>query len=119
MSNQTQLYTHDAYGVTYADPSDPDFRVRFKTTQNRKSINGINVENYVNEIIVSDLHEVAMGNQTAVDTLAIRIRTSGSGLSQSRLGSILKSIASQLGDWTDENVLTGFEPVTLPLNPTE
>lgn len=112
--SRTQILTRDAYGVTYANPTDPDYRVRFKTTSSQKSLNGVSVMNFVTEIIVNDNVQVALGNTTANDPVAIRIRVSGSLASASRRDAILKSIASQLASWANENVFAGFEPKTAP-----
>lgn len=117
MSNLTQLLTNDAYGVTFADPTDPNFTVRFKTVRNRKNLNGVSVDNYITEIIASDGNEVSVGNTSAMDTLAVRIRMSGSDLSKQRLEAIVKGLASQISSWTDENVFLGFRPETVPVNP--
>lgn len=116
MSN-TQVLTRDAYGVTYADPANPDYTVRFKTNRSLKGLNGINVDNFLTEIIVNDRHEVTIGSSTAVDPLSIRVRVSGSIESQDRVKEILSSIASQLSAWATENALLGFEPSTVPVNP--
>lgn len=116
MSN-TQVLTRDAYGVTYADPSDPDFTCRFKTNRTVKSLNGVSVDNYLSEIIINDSHQVTLGTTTARDPLSVRIRTSGSIESMDRLEEILLSVATQLSAWTSENALKGFEPTTVPVNP--
>lgn len=112
--SQTQILTRDAFGVTYANPTDPDFRVRFKTTSSQKSLNGVSVMNFVTEIIVNDNVPVTLGNTSANDPVAVRIRVSGSLASAARRDAILKSIAAQLGTWTNENVFAGFEPATAP-----
>lgn len=117
MSN-TQLLSHDAYGVTYADPSEPDFSVRFKTSRSKKSLNGVSTDNYLHEIIVTDTNTVTIGGQSANDALSVRVRISGSIESQARLQQIAKSIGTQLTVWSDENVFMGFEPATVPVNPT-
>lgn len=113
----TQKRGMDQYGPTYADPSDPDFTVRFKTTSGRKNLNGISVDNYITEIIVNDLYSVESGSNSATDALAVRVRVSGSSLSHDRLKEILAGLASQLATWGNENVLLGFEPQTAPINP--
>lgn len=115
--SQTQLLTRDAYGVTYADPLDRDFTVRFKTVNNRKNLNGIAVDNFLTEIIVNDLNDIDVSGQPARDALSVRVKVSGSDLSKGRLGAILSSIATQLPAWESENVLLGFSPVTVPVNP--
>lgn len=112
--SKTQILTRDAYGVTYANPTNPDFRVRFKTTSSQKSLNGVSVMNFVTEIIVNDNAPVTLGNTSANDPIAVRIRVSGSLASAARRDAILKSIAAQLGTWTNENVFAGFEPATAP-----
>lgn len=117
MSN-TKLLSHDANGVTFADPTDPDFTVRFKTTRNRKLLNSMPVDNFIHEIIVSDLNEVEVKGQAAVDTLAFRIRVSGSSLSRDRMIAVLKSIVGQVPDWVDSDTIFGFEPSIVPINPT-
>lgn len=114
MSN-TQILSRDANGVTFADPADPDYRVRFKTTTSNKSLNGVTVPNYVTEIIVNDTVPVTIGSVSANDAVAVRIRLSGSIASLERRKAIVKSIATQLGVWADENVMTGFPPATAPL----
>lgn len=117
MSTNTQFFNTDAYGSIFVDPLDPNFSVRFKTTRTRKSLNGFAVDNFITEIIVSDINPITIGSTTTNDTLAVRIRTSGSELSQARLKAILLSVASQIPSWNNENVLLGFRPTTLPINP--
>ena len=114
MSN-TQVLTRDANGVTFANPADPDYRVRFKTTTANKSLNGVSVPNYVTEIIVNDNVPVVLGSTSANDAVAVRVRMSGTIASIERRKAIVKSIASQLATWADENVMTGFEPATPPV----
>lgn len=115
--SSTQIKTRDAYGVTYADPADPDFTVRFKTTTSNKVLNGNSVPNYVTEVIANDAVNVALGTQTLIDNVSVRVRVSGSKLSDARKKAVLKSVATQLASWADEAVFSGFEPVTVPLNP--
>lgn len=116
MSN-TQLLSHDASGVTFADPMKPSFTVRFKTTRNTKSLNGVSTDNYLHEVIVNDTNAVTIGAQSANDALSVRIRISGSIDSKARLAAIVNSIATQLPAWAGENVFVGFEPMTVPVNP--
>lgn len=113
----TQLYSRDANGVTFADPADPDFTIRFKNTQTRKSLAGVQVVNHVEEIVVNDLVPVTLGNSSANDSVSVRIRVSGSAQSHARVKSILKSLAAQLPAWADGNVALGFEPGTPPATP--
>lgn len=116
MSN-TQFLNSDAYGSTFVDPQDPNFSVRFKTNRGRKNLNGLSVDNFVTEIIVNDLEPIEVGSLNANDTLAVRVRISGSELSHARLKQIVDSISAQLPGWMDENVFLGFRPTTVPMNP--
>lgn len=112
-----QLYSRDANGVTFADPADPDYTIRFKNTKTRKSLNGVSVDNHVEEIVFNDLVPVTIGSQTANDAVSIRIRISGSAASHTRVKSILASIAAQLPGWATGNVALGFEPTVAPDTP--
>lgn len=114
----TQLYSRDANGVTFADPTDPDYTVRFKNTQTRKNLGGTSVANYVEEIVLNDLVPVTIGNITANDSVSVRLRISGSDKSHARIKLILKSLAAQLPAWADGNVALGFEPSTPPATPS-
>lgn len=118
MSRPTQVLTRDAYGVTFADPLAPDYTVRFKTNKTVKGLNGVNVDNFVHEVIINDAHEISVGTVTANDPLSVRIRTSGSIESQVRLCAVLQQAADQQAAWIQENTLLGFEPTTVPQNPT-
>lgn len=115
--SSTQIKTRDAFGVTFADPTDPDFTVRFKTTTSNKLLNGNSIPNYVTEIIANDAVNVQLGTQTLVDNISVRVRVSGSQLSDARKKAVVKSIASQLGVWADGAVYSGFEPAVAPMNP--
>lgn len=116
MSN-TQVFKRDATGTTFVDPTRPTFSVRFKTVSARKSIDGLPLQNVATDIIINDTHMVTVGDKTIGDPLSIRVRTSGATVSVNRLQAILLSIATQLDEWSTENVLLGFEPTTLPVNP--
>lgn len=117
MSNNTQLYSADSNSVTFADPLDPNFTVRFKTVKSRKMVNGSAMDNYVTEIICNDITSVASGECSVNDTISVRFRVSGSEKSIPRIAAILTGLSGQLGTWADENVLLGFRPVTAPINP--
>lgn len=116
MSN-TKVFKRDSNGVTFVDPENPTFSVRFKTVSARKSIDGLPLQNVACDIIVNDTNMVTIGGKTVGDPLSIRVRTSGASVSQVRLVSVLTSVASQLAAWAGEDVLLGFEPVTVPVNP--
>jgi len=113
----TQIQTRDSLGCTFADPSAPDFTVRFKTTHTKKSLNGISLQNNVHEIIVNDSNEITVGSVSAVEALSCRVRISGSIESKARTRAIVTSVAAQLDAWLTENTDLGFEPVTAPINP--
>lgn len=109
--------SQDATGVTYADPSDRGCTVRFKSTSTGKSLNGVPVTNHATEIIYNDDVDVSVGGVSAVDALSVRIRTSGSAASGTRLREILLSLAAQVGVWETEGVFVGFPPTTAPVIP--
>lgn len=114
--NTLQLYSQQQNGVTYCDPSDPDFIVRFKSTSSQKVIDGIKVQNYITEIAANDNHSIVIGAASATDALSVRVRTSGSLQSIPRLKQMLLDLAGKLDTWGTENVLIGFNPSTPPVN---
>lgn len=114
--NTLALYSQQSNGVTYCDPADPDFTVRFKTTSAQKVIDGIKVQNYISEIAANDNHSIIVGTNAATDALSVRIRTSGSLHSKARLKQMLLDLAAKVDTWGTENVLIGFNPVTPPIN---
>lgn len=114
-----KLLSTDATGVTYADPSDRNCTVRFKSNSASKSLNGVPVANYGTEIIINDGVDVSVGGVAAVDALSVRIRASGTAESGPRLRVILLALAAQLGQWETEGVFVGFPPATAPVIPSE
>lgn len=116
MSHELKLYSQQPNGVTFSDPSDPDYTVRFKTTSARKILDGQAAQNYITEITINDDHPVVIGAKTVVDTLSVRLRISGSLHSHDRLKEIVANLVSTVGDWANEDVFIGFQPTTLPVN---
>lgn len=114
MSN-TQLYSRNATGITYADPATPGFTVRFKTQKAPKRLDNLKTNNVATEIIVNDKFTVSKDAATADDPVSVRIRISGSELSHDRLKVILTGLSKQLPTWAGENVILGFEPTTVPI----
>lgn len=110
-----KMLSLDAFGPTYADPSDRGCTVRFKSTSTNKSLGGVQVPNYTTEIIVNDDVPVVVAGVNAADALSVRIRTSGASVSGPRLRGVLLSIAAQLGTWETEGVFVGFPPTTAPV----
>lgn len=115
--SKLKLFNRNNNGVTYADPADPNYQVRFKHTQSRKSLSGQTVDNHIAEIIISDLNPVQIGNTSVNDSLSVRIRVSGSGLSEARLNKIFAAIATDISGWNTDKVFLGFEPATAPTKP--
>ena len=108
------LKKSESSGVVYSDPSRPSYSVRFKNAASGKQINGLSVQNTVTEIIANDSVDVTVGGSSGVDNISIRIRTSGSSLSQARVAAILADLAAKLPTWTTEHVFIGFNPATPP-----
>lgn len=105
-----KVITMDQYGVTYADSSDPDFQVRFKTTNGRKSIDGVSVQNFVTEVIVTDNNKVGDMNEA----LSVRLRTSGSVENKARLYALIDVLADNLAALKSDDVFFGFRPTAAP-----
>lgn len=112
-----KLLKSEPTGVVYADPAKPDYQVRFKTTNVSKGMNGVQVQNYVTEIIVTDSNPITVGSSSANDAISVRVRVSGTVLSATRLDKIITALAVQLPTWENEGVLKGFAPATLPTVP--
>lgn len=100
-------------GVVYADPADPGLSIRFKQTSQGKSLNGVPVENHVTEIIINDDNQVTVAGSNAIDAISVRLRVSGSAQSKARVKALLGVLAST-NAWADEDVFSGFRPVTSP-----
>lgn len=115
MTSTLKVLSVDATGVTYADPSDRNCTVRFKSTTSKKSLNGVPTDNYATEIIYNDDVDVTIAGVSASDALSVRLRTSGAAASAARLKEILLSMAAQLDNWESEGVFTGFPPVSAPV----
>lgn len=103
-------------GVVYAEPSDPDNTVRVKHSSQAKSLAGVNVTNQVTEVIVNDNHSITIGDATAVDALSIRVRISGTLQANARKKALLTALISTLETWATEDVLSGFNPNTVPVS---
>lgn len=100
-------------GVVYADPADPGLSIRFKQTSQGKSLNGVPVENHVTEIIINDDNQISVAGSNAIDAISVRLRVSGSAQSKARVKALLGVLAST-NVWADEDVFSGFRPVTPP-----
>lgn len=104
-------------GVVYADPADPGLSVRFKQTEQAKSLQGAPVTNHVTEVIVNDDNAVTVSGTAAIDAISIRLRVSASTFSKARVKALLVALAADLDNWSDEDVFGGFRPVTTPTSP--
>lgn len=104
----------EATGVVYADPSDPGLSIRFKQSEQGKTLSGVTVANHVTEIIVNDDNAITVSGVAAVDAVSLRLRVSGSTYSKARIKALLVALASDLDNWSDEDVFGGFRPTTIP-----
>jgi len=104
-------------GVVYSDPADPGLTIRFKQTEQAKSLNGVQAANHVTEIIINDDNAVTVAGQSAVDAVSLRLRVSGTAFSKARIKALL-GVLSSSSAWADEDVFGGFRPVTTPSIPT-
>lgn len=103
-------------GIVYAEPSDPDNTVRLKHSTQAKSLNGVNVSNQVTEVIVNDNCDITIGGVAAVDALSIRVRISGTLQANDRKKALLASLMTTLGVWAEQDVLSGFNPTSVPVS---
>ena len=100
-------------GVVYADPADPGLSVRFKQTEQGKSLNGVPTSNHVTEVIINDDNAISVSGKDAIDAISIRLRVSACAQSKARVKALLGILASS-GNWADEDVFGGFRPTTPP-----
>lgn len=114
MSKALKLYSQQPNGQTFADPTDPDYTVRFKTNVAPKVLDGQRTTNYVTEIVINDIHDVSIGDKVTGDALSVRLKVSGSVESIDQLKKMVSDLSSQIDQWMAEDVLTGFPINTLP-----
>jgi len=101
-------------GVLYALPTKPDMTIRFRNTKSAKTLNGVNTQNYLTEIIYNDNNPVTISGVAANDAVSIRLRVSGAFESHARLAQILSNLSAQVNTWVGQNVLKGFQPTSAP-----
>ena len=109
-----KLLRSEATGPVFANPSDPDLTVRFRSTSSPKSLNGVSTKNYTTEIVYNDSNSVVIAGTNAQDAVSVRLRVSGSNESMPRIAEILACLSVQLSAWTAEKVFVGFNPDTVP-----
>lgn len=105
----------DQYGITYADPTDPNKQIRFKTTSARKNVDGTSLVNYVSEIILNDENSPTVCDQTCSnEAISVRLRVSGSLESRDAVESLINILTSNMPQFIADNVFYGFQPSTPP-----
>lgn len=104
-------------GIVYATPTEPDLSVRVKHQTAKKSLAGVAVTNQVTEIIWTDANEVDLGAVKALDAVSVRVRVSGSLQSTDRKKSLCAAMRTTLAKWENEDVLSGFNPTSVPDSP--
>jgi hypothetical protein len=112
-----QVQKTDGNSTVWADPATPSTTVRCKQTAGRKGLGGNVVDNHITEIIINDLNDVTIGDDTVPDTLSIRVRISGSVHSHTRARALVGLLTNTLNSWDDENYVIGFTPSTVPAFP--
>lgn len=112
-----QLLRQENNGVVYADPAKPDMTVRFRNTSSNKTLNNVNVKNYLTEIIYNDGNPVTVSGVAATDAISVRLRVSGTVESATRIAVLLHALADQINTWQGETVFSGFNPTTAPVIP--
>lgn len=117
MSKQLKLKFRDANGLTYGDPSDSTFTVRFKRNQSSKTLDGNQVINQVSEIIWNCAPLVEVGDDTSRDYMSIRVRVSGADVSLAKRKALLAQVAKDLAVYATDDTIAGFDPTIAPTNP--
>lgn len=115
MPETLKVLRRENTGVVYASVSKPDFTVRFRGSQQGKTLAGVATTNFVQEIIYNDVNPVTLNGAAANDAVSVRLRTSGSKQSKGRIKQILLSLAAQVDDWESDGVFEGFDPDTAPV----
>ena len=103
-------------GVVYADPADPGLSVRFKQTEQNKTLSGVSTTNHATEIIINDDNPVTISGKDVVDAISIRLRVSASAQSKERVAALL-GIFGDTSNWAAEDVFSGYRPETPPAVP--
>lgn len=114
---KSQIYSRGPKGIVYANPSDPDCQMRLHTETFRKSLNGVQVENKRTDLVYTDLNPVTLPGKNgdgANDALSVRVRISGSTLSDKRLKEMMRNVGNSLIAWAEQPVIMGFEPSESP-----
>lgn len=117
-----QVQKTDGNSTTFVDPTKPDRFVRVKQTSVPKFIDGVPVANWITEIIagtrVGFVPEGGAPENQVIDTLSVRMRISGAAESTVPLQALADLVCHSVKDlWTDEHVLIGFTPTTVPADP--
>lgn len=102
----------DNYGVTFADPAFPNNTRRVKQTPSTKNVSGVSYDANTLEVIALEKGEVVSGIN---ETISVRVIIKSSTKNQATAKALAKSVFANTSVWLDEDVLTGFDPVTIPL----
>lgn len=116
--SDTQFLRSTPKGVVFADPASPDFRVRFDHSELTKKVGTAQTSTHITEIKVNDANTINVDGVSGTDNIAVNIRISASPESKVRVKQVLTQLCAQLPKWADENVFIGFQPTTLPVNPS-
>lgn len=116
--SSTQFYRNTPKGIIFADPAKPDYRVRFDHTELTKKVGTGTTSTQITEVRINDAHDIVVDGVSGTDNIAISLRVSAAPESKARVKSILSQLGVQTPVWSDENVFNGFQPTTLPINPS-
>lgn len=116
--SSTQFFRNTPKGIIFADPAKSDYRVRFDHSELPKKVGTSNTLTHITEIRINDANDIIVDGVAGTDNIAISLRVSAAPESKARVKSILTQLGLQAPVWSDENVLVGFQPTTLPVNPT-
>lgn len=109
-----RILNRSVNGITYSNPTLPDYIKRIKHTSGRKTIDGTALNNVITEYICNGLAKYKVGDKTISEPVSVRLRVSGSTQAEAVVKAMIISLASDTAKLVEEKVFTGFEPVTPP-----
>lgn len=116
--SSTQFFKNTPKGIIFADPAKPDYRVRFDHSELTKKVGAGVTSTHITEIRINDSHDITVDGVAGADNIAISLRVSAAPESKARVKQILAELGLKAPVWSNENVFVGFQPTTLPVNPT-
>lgn len=126
MTTNTRLISNSDQGIVYTTPGSVNgYRLTFKSSKSTKDAGGgLKVPNHRLEILSNMNSTVSMKGTDCTtkcgqESLSVRLIVSGSPLNKAQLDAMVEALCTQGIKWfKQEYVFDGFEPTTLPIDPT-